>query len=114
MIIQVVRIVEGRPKKHFRVTFFLCISAVIVGQNIARTVGVAVRLAAHRNRVRLGRFMPSDTQTIFNVTRGEYMKLIIKRDQDKGLLGGISFILKARVELTPEESDLIKRYKAHK
>lgn len=42
------------------------------------------------------------------------MKLIIKREQDKGFLGGISFILKARVELTPEESDLIKKHKTHK
>ena len=48
------------------------------------------------------------------MSRFKLVALIIKRDQDKGLLGGISFILKARVELTPEESDLIKRYKAHK
>jgi hypothetical protein len=42
------------------------------------------------------------------------MKLLIKRDQDKGFLGGISFVLEARVELTPEESELVKKYKAHK
>lgn len=115
MIIPVVQIVEGRPKRHFPVIFFLCISAVTVGQNIARSVVEAVaHHAAHRNRVRLGRFMSSDTQTIFNVTRREHMKLIIKREQNKALLGGMSFILKARVELTPEESDLIKKYKAHK
>ena len=42
------------------------------------------------------------------------MKLIIKRDQDKGFMGGMSFILDTRVELTPEESELIKKYKAHK
>ena len=57
MIIQVVRIVEGRPKRHFPVIFFLCISAATVGQNIARSVVEAVaRLVAHRNRARLGRF----------------------------------------------------------
>jgi hypothetical protein len=42
------------------------------------------------------------------------MKLIIKRDQDKGLLGGISFVLEARVVLTPQEEDLVKKYKAHR
>ena len=42
------------------------------------------------------------------------MKLIIKRDQDKGFLGGTSFIISFHVELTPEESELIKKYKAHK
>lgn len=41
------------------------------------------------------------------------MKLIIKRDQDKGFLGGISFILEAQVVLTPEEKELVKKYKAH-
>ena len=42
------------------------------------------------------------------------MKLIIKRDQDKGFLGGMSFVLDARVQLTEEEADLVKKYKAHK
>jgi len=42
------------------------------------------------------------------------MKLMIKRDQDTGFLGGISFILEARVVLTPEEEALVKKYKAHK
>ena len=42
------------------------------------------------------------------------MKLIIRRDQDVGLLGGISFVLTARVELTSEEEALIKKYKAHR
>jgi len=42
------------------------------------------------------------------------MKLIIKRDQDKGFMGGMKFIVSFRVELTPEESELIKKYKAHK
>lgn len=58
MIIQVVRIVEERLKRHFPATFFLCISAATVGQNIARNVVEAVaRLAVHRNQVRLGRYM---------------------------------------------------------
>jgi len=47
-------------------------------------------------------------------TRRKGMKLIIKRDQDKGFLGGISFILEAKVQLTPEEDGLVKKYKAHK
>ena len=42
------------------------------------------------------------------------MQLVIKRNQDKGFLGGISFILDARVLLTPEEEKLVKKYKAHK
>lgn len=42
------------------------------------------------------------------------MKLIIKREQDKGFLGGISFVLKAKVELTPEEEELVNKYKARK
>ena len=42
------------------------------------------------------------------------MKLIIKRDQDKGFFGGISFVLEARVQLTPQEDELVRRYKAHK
>lgn len=45
------------------------------------------------------------------------MKLVIKRDQkaQTGLLGGhkgMIFLLSCRVELTPEEQDLVKRYKA--
>lgn len=42
------------------------------------------------------------------------MKLILKREQDKGFLGGISFVLEARVVLTPQEEELVKKYKAHK
>lgn len=42
------------------------------------------------------------------------MKLFLSRDQAKGFLGGVKFELSARVELTPEESELIKRYKADK
>lgn len=45
------------------------------------------------------------------------MKLIIKRDQkaQTGLLGGhkgMTFLLSCRVELTPEEKDLVTKYKA--
>lgn len=42
------------------------------------------------------------------------MKLIIRRNQDKGFFGGISFVLEARVQLTPAEDELVKKYKAHK
>ncbi|MDO9575390.1 MAG: hypothetical protein Q7J55_02565 [bacterium] len=42
------------------------------------------------------------------------MKLIIKRDQDRGFFGGISFVLEARVVLTPEEEELVKKYKARR
>ena len=42
------------------------------------------------------------------------MKLIIKRDQDKGLMGGMNFILEAKAVLNSEEQELIKKYKAHK
>jgi hypothetical protein len=40
------------------------------------------------------------------------MKLIIARDQSKGLLGGNKFEFTARVQLTPEEAELVKKYKA--
>ena len=42
------------------------------------------------------------------------MKLFLTRDQAKGLLGGVKFELSARVELTPDEADLVKRYKTDK
>ena len=42
------------------------------------------------------------------------MKLILERDQDKGLMGGVSFILYARTELTENEIEMVKKYKAHK
>jgi len=42
------------------------------------------------------------------------MELIIKRNQDKGFLSGVKFILEAKVNLTEEETTLIKKYKAHK
>ena len=47
MIIQVVRIVEGRLKRQFPVTFSLCISAVTVEKNIARSVAEAVAHGKH-------------------------------------------------------------------
>jgi len=40
------------------------------------------------------------------------MKLVIARDQSKGLLGGNKFELTVRVQLTSEENDLVKKYKA--
>lgn len=42
------------------------------------------------------------------------MKLLIRRDQDSGFFGGISFKVNARVELTEDELKIIKKYKAHK
>ena len=42
------------------------------------------------------------------------MKLYITRDQAKGLLGGVKFELEAKVELSGDEADLIKKYKADK
>ena len=42
------------------------------------------------------------------------MKLVIKRNQDEGLFGGISFVLNAQVVLTSEEDALVRRYKVHK
>lgn len=45
------------------------------------------------------------------------MKLVIRRDQkaQTGLLGGhkgMTFLLTTRVELSPDEQELVKRYKA--
>ena len=42
------------------------------------------------------------------------MRLFIIRDQAKGLLGGVKFELRARVELTNEEAELVSKYKAGK
>lgn len=42
------------------------------------------------------------------------MELVLKRDQDKGMLGGIKFTLEAKAILTSEEQELVKKYKAHK
>ena len=42
------------------------------------------------------------------------MKLYISKKQASGMLGGIKFELSARADLTPEESGLVNKYKAHK
>jgi hypothetical protein len=42
------------------------------------------------------------------------MKLRINRNQASGIFGGVKFELKVHVELSPEESNLISRYKADK
>lgn len=42
------------------------------------------------------------------------MKLYIKRDQAKGLLGGVKFELSGRVELSPSEAELVRKYKVEK
>ena len=42
------------------------------------------------------------------------MKLSITRDQDKGLMGGISFVLQVQVQLAGDEQEIIQKYKAHK
>lgn len=42
------------------------------------------------------------------------MKLFINKKQATGMLGGIKFELGARVELTQEEADLVRKYKAEK
>ncbi len=42
------------------------------------------------------------------------MKLYVTRDQAKGLLGSVKFELKARVELTGDETSLVSKYKADK
>ncbi|MGB8657730.1 MAG: hypothetical protein WCE90_08100 [Candidatus Zixiibacteriota bacterium] len=42
------------------------------------------------------------------------MRLFIRKEQAKGLLGGVKFELGARVELTNEEAELVKKYKAEK
>jgi hypothetical protein len=41
------------------------------------------------------------------------MELLLSKSQEKGMLGlgAISFILDVKTRLTPEESDLVKRYK---
>jgi hypothetical protein len=40
------------------------------------------------------------------------MKLLLRRDQKPGLLGGkITFTLSVRADLTPDEAEAIKRYK---
>ena len=38
------------------------------------------------------------------------MKLLLTKAQSKGLLGGVKFEVKAKVELTDEESKLVRHY----
>jgi len=42
------------------------------------------------------------------------MKLLIKKDQDAKIFGGVKFKLEARTELDTIESALIEKYKVHK
>lgn len=42
------------------------------------------------------------------------MKLMITRDQAKGMFGGVKFQLDAKAELTSEEAAIVKKYKADK
>jgi ethanolamine utilization protein EutA (predicted chaperonin) len=42
------------------------------------------------------------------------MKLVIRKEQSKKMMGGISFVLHAQVDLTDEELDLVHKYKAYK
>lgn len=42
------------------------------------------------------------------------MQLVIQKDQDKKMMGGVSFVLSAKVNLTDEEKSVIKHYKAEK
>jgi hypothetical protein len=47
-------------------------------------------------------------------SRRATMKLQLTKDQAKGLLGGVKFELAAKVDLTSEESELVRKYKAEK
>lgn len=38
------------------------------------------------------------------------MKLLLTKAQNKGILGGVKFEVKAKVELTDEESELVRHY----
>ena len=42
------------------------------------------------------------------------MQLQITRDQSKALMGGVKFELQVKAVLTPEESELVKKYKVQK
>lgn len=42
------------------------------------------------------------------------MELILKREQAGKMLGGVKFLLTARVQLKSEDQDVIKKYKAEK
>lgn len=39
------------------------------------------------------------------------MKLLLRRNQKSGMMGGVTFILDARAQLTPEERSSVDRYK---
>jgi hypothetical protein len=39
------------------------------------------------------------------------MKLVITRSQSKGLIGGVSFEVRAQVRLDPAETELVRHYK---
>ncbi len=39
------------------------------------------------------------------------MKLILTKDQSKGMMGKVSFEVKAELQLSDEEANLIKHYK---
>lgn len=42
------------------------------------------------------------------------MKLLLRRGQKQGVMGGVTFMLDARAELTPAESENVKKYKMGK
>lgn len=48
------------------------------------------------------------------LTMERIMKLYIRKDQSKKLMGGTKFELEARVELSSNEIELVKKYKADK
>jgi hypothetical protein len=39
------------------------------------------------------------------------VKLVLTKDQSKGMMGGVSFEVAARVELESQEAELVKHYK---
>jgi len=42
------------------------------------------------------------------------MRLLLKRNQAEGLLGGVKFVLFAQAQLTRQEEQLVKKYGAGK
>ena len=46
--------------------------------------------------------------------QAETFKLLLRRDQKSGLTGKITFLLDARVELSPDIQELIRKYKMGK
>src|SRR6185369_11373173 len=42
------------------------------------------------------------------------MRLFINRDQAKGMLGGVKFEMAAKVQLTTDEAELVRKYKTEK